>query len=286
MKALILDWVANSGEWQSGVVIRSLSHMSEPVMMAWSNSTGVAWSIPSVSYTMAPVMGGHVFPVPPNKNGSLLIIGSDAISVTATTMRTGGGYGFIPVREAKTLQEVIHPYPPQQVSEWFSQPFYTFRPMNNARYNRILQQKVVQFAAMQVYHEFPDRNDRALGVYDACPLSGDPPGHPANSHSANHSLGLDVAYYTLGKNHTQGTGSEAIWNGNALGANFDMPRNARFFSLVKKYLPAAIIMADKRIAYAKSMPQGLLQADDQELFSHHLHAHIHLGEVINWSATI
>lgn len=288
MKVFILDWIDNGGEWASGLVIRSLSPIVEPVDVTWipvdrSNPNALKWG--TESRTTYQVSGGMILPLP-SVCGSLRIIGSDAISVAASTVRIDKVPFSPPIRQAKILAEALPQFLPSQVREWTASPWWTSRPMNDARYSRAIQQAAIQFAAMQVYYEFPYKNDRALGVYDASPLSGDPPGHPANSHSANHSLGLDVAYYTVGKNHTQGPGAEMIWSGTNLNNNFDVARNARFFEIVKRYLPEAIIMVDKRIVQKPGMPQTILQSDDPELFNHHLHAHIHLGNKVDFWAAI
>ena len=274
MKVLLIDWLANTDQWASGFVIMNRNHTPSPVQVSIGATIIRAVIAPWDLLVQYP---------PPNTNSNAVIIGSDKISVFATTRISWNSCFTVPVYEAKTLGEAIYPFADTVHHEWQSTPFWTALKGtgNPARYNRALQMAAVQMAAMQIYFEFPDRKDRALGVMDACPLTGDAPGHPLGAHSASHGAALDVSYYTMNANNTQiGQNPEIIFSNGNLNSNFDLKRNARFFELISKYLPASLTMVDERIARALGFP-SYLQGDSVPAYKHDQHAHIVMGGRIN-----
>lgn len=279
MKTYIIDWLANDGGWGSGFIVMNREHRASPVSIGFNSDKPVQ--------VMIPPWGRHIPTVPPNTNSSAAIIGSDSISVFATTWLNNASCLSVPVREARALGEAIYPFASSVAHDWQSSPFWTTLKgeAKPARYNKALQMAALQMAAIQVYFEF-ERMDKALGVMDACPLAGDAPGHPLGSHSAVRGDALDVSYYTMRTNNTQiGASPEAIFSNGNLTANFDMKRNARFFELVSRYLPEARIMVDERIAFALGFP-AYLQGDPPSAFNHDKHAHIVMGDKINSGAIL
>ena len=277
MKVLLIDWLANTNPWASGFVVMNRGHKPSPVQVSIGSKITRPVIAPWEILTQYPS---------PGTNSSAVIVGSDKISIFATTRLSWNSCFAVPVYEAKTLGEAIYPFADIN-HEWQSTPFWTALKGtgNPARYNRALQMAAVQMAAMQIYFEFPDRKDRALGVMDACPLTGDAPGHPLGAHSSN-GTALDVSYYTMNANNTQvGQNPEIIFTGGALNQNFDLKRNARVFQLISQYLPASLTMVDERIARALGFP-SYLQGDSVPSYKHDQHAHIVLGGRINEDALL
>ena len=279
MKVLLIDWLANTDQWASGFVIMNRNHTPSPVQVSIGATIIRAVIAPWDLLVQYP---------PPNTNSNAVIIGSDKISVFATTRISWNSCFTVPVYEAKTLGEAIYPFADTVHHEWQSTPFWTALKGtgNPARYNRALQMAAVQMAAMQIYFEFPDRKDRALGVMDACPPTGDAAGHPAGSHSATHGLALDVSYYTLTRNNTQiGNDPVQIFTNGKLNSEFDIDRNKMFFAALNDFLPGTLIMVDDRIAAALGNPK-YLQGDSIPAYNHDKHAHLMLAPAINGDARI
>lgn len=281
MKTLVIDWLANTHGWASGVAIRNTAHTTETVAVLWDGEFSYHTLLP---WAVAPVF-------PKDKDGPMVIFGADTTQADATTWNKNGGYSFVPVREAWQLCDAIAPVQsPSFTADWSVKhsPFWAALkgPNNNARYNKCIPMAAVQIAAMGVYYAFTDRKDRALGLMDACPPTGDAAGHPAGSHSATHGLALDVSYYTLTRNNTQiGNDPVQIFTNGKLNSEFDIDRNKMFFAALNDFLPGTLIMVDDRIAAALGNPK-YLQGDSIPAYNHDKHAHLMLAPAINGDARI
>jgi hypothetical protein len=176
------------------------------------------------------------------------------------------------------------------------------------------QKKIIEFVAMEIYHKFPNRQDRRLSIGDNTPASGDCAGHPSSSHSG--CCVMDTNYYTLGKTNTTqyrpGTSGDAcheltyIWNesdcdwpGNdpwrLLKNVFDWERNYYLIKRLKDFFPdGKFRISDvlknyiasevkKKYGYASEREfVGLVSGDDSPEWRHSHHAHFYLGDKIDW----
>lgn len=281
MKCSIFPWLANEGHWESGIGIRSMSPVAEAVSITLC---GAGFAPAEPIHAVIPPYGDYKVMIPKGyKNAAALVIGSDLTFAIASTWIGSNTYSFVPPIPAVTLGDILQ-FCQAGVTAWRDSPFVAVLKGagNAARFNKSAQRMAVELAAVQVFYEFPERPDRALGVMDACPASGDAPGHPVGSHAMPPGDALDISYYTFGKNNTQIGGSPTvIWSGGALNRfTFDKVRTARFFELVKKYLPEMTAMVDDRIAAALGhLPY--LQGDRAAQFQHDKHAHIVMGGTIN-----
>lgn len=275
MKILVVDWMANTQIWGSGIVIKNLSHSPQPI--SFTLTPNDALPLPT-QYKIVSPWGTWAPTLPMNTVTSAVVIGPDQMTIVATTrLKVEGGYDFLVVREAKYLGEVIYPFPPSHSREWIDTPYWTVLkgPKNEARYTMATQKAAIELAAMIVYYEFPNRKDRRLGVMDAAPFIGQADGHPLGTHKSPPGTDLDVSYYTVnGPNNVQiGKDVANIWDGENLNANFDIERNKRFFELVHLFLPDVLIMVDERIYKALGSP-SYMQGDRVAQYNHDKHAHI------------
>lgn len=274
MKNIIIDWAANSGEWKTGIVVRNHGHRQEPVAATWCRF-GTAPS--PTQYKSIPAWGVWIVPIPAEQTGAVLISGSDDITVIATTRRDSGGYGFVPVRYAESLSDIVYPFDAFAMREWKESPFWILEKglLNPCRFSRSLQQAVLQHVITEMFFQYPDRKERRLSVMEACPLVGDCAGHPAGSH--NGGLAIDVRYYTHGPGE--------FWTNGSLNKNFDFPRNTMLFKRLHELIPKSLVMVDERIAQALGST-AYLQGDSVPAYHHDTHAHIVLGDAINAGAMV
>lgn len=160
---------------------------------------------------------------------------------------------------------------------------------------------VVELVAQQIYHAFPDRNDRRLVVGDATPWNKHVscPNHPGDSHMGWENFDLD--YYTFQTNSTQyGDDKTDIWNrlGYELKEDvFDWERNFWCYFLLKRYMNARIrvnweireFIADNvRREYGSDMYREFTKEiipkypqDEGTAFNHHIHAHVYGHKDLN-----
>ena len=163
--------------------------------------------------------------------------------------------------------------------------------------------EVINLAALEIYLQYPDRNDRKLNIGDATPVDGSNcPGHPPGSHQ--NSSAVDLDYYTFATNVTQYRDSviekTKIWEDGNLTEIFDWERNYQLWRLLQKMLPGLGIATHIVIKeYMGSQIKAVYGVKEQELFNlyvqgdenpayhHDTHAHLYLQNVkINWNCKI
>jgi len=95
---------------------------------------------------------------------------------------------------------------------------------------------------------FPDRVDRKLALGDACPQSGECPGHQGAHSNLKQ---IDFNYYTFDRNRTHYTESDEdraiIWDRGKLTENYDWDRNALLWVGIRKRIPKFRNMIDERM---------------------------------------
>jgi len=303
MKTISIDYAYNAGSWSSSVVVHNKSDR-EDVFEAkifvyfdkGGNVYGKTLSVRPLYKTLGPgdswILRDIKNIVNPNKWYAIILSGPVDMEAVASMVNSGGGYGFLPQMEAETLSEAILQNASNPLNVWpgLSCPYDEF--LGNCRYLKFNQMAVLRHIFQIIYYEYPDRNDRAIRVYDACAEYGqDCPGHPAGSHNGMYGNSVDLAYYTLDINHTQGQGAARIWldesdpNSVLIAEKgkliLDVERNNRLFELIRLYFPESRSRVDARI---KNVLSADIRGDDPLLYNHHLHSHNVLGDVINWGA--
>lgn len=178
---------------------------------------------------------------------------------------------------------------------------------------RVDHRKIIELIAMEIYHKFPDRQDRRLSIGDNTPRSGACAGHPGNSHAG--CCTMDINYYTLGPtNSTHARPGKkgdacyeltAIWKGdgwigndpnNLLEDVFDWERNYYFIEKVKDFFPACYfmtntyikeyIMSEVKQKYGYDVAKKFsnkVGEDTNPLWKHSHHCHIALGKTVVFS---
>jgi len=282
----IFPWLANDALWASGIGIRSLSAGPETICIIWSGSGRIP---DRPVYATIPPYGEWGASVPAGiKNAAALVIGSDATMTMASTRIGTGTFSFVPpISKPITLGDVLRFFSPVQMAEWSTGPYATWisdRPSNftvTSRYVALL------LAGMKVFYEFPDRQDRALGVLDACVAKGQTPGHPTGSHTSPPCQDVDLCYYVMkGVNNTQYPPSPSIiWDGDKLTGNFDRERTTRFLEIAYSYLPDMTVQTDDRIASAIGSPR-YMHGDRVPQYNHNKHMHVDTGDFVNYGALI
>ena len=172
--------------------------------------------------------------------------------------------------------------------------------------------KVMEVIFESIYHQFPDRPDRRASIGDNCPRSGSCSGHPLGTHS--NCLTLDMNYFTHGPNNTTqyrpGTKDDPIhnvtrvWDGNHNLKKdvFDWERNYILFKRILEVMGNSAgkqiiinsvmkyyIYTEVMIKYGYGLAQDFntnVGGDSSWNLNHQTHAHINLGNNLNWNINI
>jgi hypothetical protein len=232
----------------------------------------------------------------------LIIDGPEELSVSVAMCAMDGsridGFGFAPVIKPQTLGEIIIPmYQPKQLGQWSktSNPFWKF--LGDCPYLRASHIAALQYIIKSIHFDFPNRQDRCLGIYDNCTNTySSCPGHSGTHIGKPHGYILDTSYYTLETNSTHARGEVTkIWEDvkdpeSKLLPVFDCERNYEFWRRLHLIFPETKITVDERIRdyMATQNPEvrKLTRPCAARSRNHHLHPHIVLGETINYGALI
>ena len=308
MKTLLLPYSTNKKPYWSAIDIYNSGFYEQSLYIKLEDHNGNLKAC--LTYILDPhehkiITSENLNTFCPNRF-SLLIECADSIYITPFLWYNPtpdiSTFSYLPIHTLQNFKDSIRPGKNIPVS-WGSNnnlthPFWIYAGNNNCSYILEKYKLALEIIFRSMYWDFPDRKARRIEIGDCCPsnLTLNCQGHPDNSHAGGKSM--DLNYYTFANTNTtqyQAEGFEKvkIWsdNGDLLENVFDWERNWELWKRIKQVFPEMKVRVDKRIAdyiHAKTGQDvyQIVTPDNPGQWNHHLHAHVSLGNTINYNAVI